>query len=91
MKSSPDEDSVRLRPGSGEDYVLYVFIFIFWSHFYGFVYGYSYMCLYSFPDGLADNLIVEVRDSKGRYYGRTLVQVAAIADSLVRFSYFSNH
>ncbi|XP_024028571.1 uncharacterized protein LOC21391910 [Morus notabilis] len=57
MKSSPDEDSVRLRPGSGEDYVF-------------------------FPDGLADNLIVEVRDSKGCYYGRTLVQVAAIADSL---------
>ncbi|GKV18713.1 hypothetical protein SLEP1_g29054 [Rubroshorea leprosula] len=32
------------------------------------------------PDGLSDDLVVEVLDSKGLYYGRAVVQVAAIAD-----------
>ncbi|KAL2584785.1 hypothetical protein AAZV13_14G148900 [Glycine max] len=33
-----------------------------------------------FPDSLGDDLIVEVQDSKGKHFGRVLVQVAAIAD-----------
>ncbi|XP_057973118.1 uncharacterized protein LOC131161393 isoform X2 [Malania oleifera] len=33
-----------------------------------------------FPDSLGDDLIVEVRDSKGKLYGRVLAQVAAIAE-----------
>ncbi|GAB4861340.1 hypothetical protein Ancab_036501 [Ancistrocladus abbreviatus] len=33
-----------------------------------------------FPDGLGDDLIVEVQDSKGKTIGRVLAQVAAVAD-----------
>ncbi|KAF2291614.1 hypothetical protein GH714_026178 [Hevea brasiliensis] len=36
-----------------------------------------------FPDSLGDDLIVEVQDSKGKYYGRVLAQVATIADDPV--------
>jgi hypothetical protein len=42
--------------------------------------------LYSFPDSLGDDLIVEVLDSKGKYYGRVLAQVASIAEDSVIFS-----
>lgn len=42
--------------------------------------------LYSFPDSLGDDLIVEVLDSKGKHFGRVLVQVATIADDPVRLS-----
>ncbi|KAM7261772.1 hypothetical protein ACFE04_020849 [Oxalis oulophora] len=33
-----------------------------------------------FPEGLGDDLFIEVRDSKGKYCGRVQAQVAAIAD-----------
>ncbi|KAF7817018.1 plant/MNA5-17 protein [Senna tora] len=33
-----------------------------------------------FPDSLGDDLLVEVQDSKGKHFGRVLVQLAAIAD-----------
>ncbi|KAK9136123.1 hypothetical protein Syun_015453 [Stephania yunnanensis] len=33
-----------------------------------------------FPDGPGDDLIIEVRDSKGKYYGRVLAQLASITD-----------
>ncbi|KAK7385380.1 hypothetical protein VNO78_31097 [Psophocarpus tetragonolobus] len=33
-----------------------------------------------FPDSLGDDLLVEVQDSKGKHFGRVLVQVATIAD-----------
>ncbi|KAK4274158.1 hypothetical protein QN277_017432 [Acacia crassicarpa] len=33
-----------------------------------------------FPDSLGDDLLVEVQDSKGKHFGRVLVQVANIAD-----------
>ncbi|BAT81923.1 hypothetical protein VIGAN_03183600 [Vigna angularis var. angularis] len=33
-----------------------------------------------FPDSLGDDLLVEVQDSKGKQFGRVLVQVATIAD-----------
>ncbi|KAJ4845923.1 hypothetical protein Tsubulata_008403 [Turnera subulata] len=36
-----------------------------------------------FPDSLGDDLIIEIQDSKGKYYGRVLVQVAAIAEEPV--------
>jgi len=39
--------------------------------------------LYSFPDSLGDDLLVEVQDSKGKHFGRVLVQVATIADDPV--------
>ncbi|KAJ9166490.1 hypothetical protein P3X46_021237 [Hevea brasiliensis] len=55
LKSSGEEDAIRMQPGSGETHVF-------------------------FPDSLGDDLIVEVQDSKGDYYGRALAQVAAIAD-----------
>ncbi|KAF8411383.1 hypothetical protein HHK36_003932 [Tetracentron sinense] len=55
LKSSTEEDAVRMQPGSGETHVF-------------------------FPDNLGDDLIVEVQDSKGKYYGRVLAQVATIAE-----------
>ncbi|XP_030934042.1 uncharacterized protein LOC115959685 isoform X1 [Quercus lobata] len=33
-----------------------------------------------FPDSIGDDLLVEVQDSKGKHFGRVLVQVATIAD-----------
>ncbi|RVW65613.1 hypothetical protein CK203_033106 [Vitis vinifera] len=33
-----------------------------------------------FPDSLGDDLILEVKDSKGKYFGRVLAQVATIAE-----------
>jgi len=39
--------------------------------------------LYSFPDSLGDDLLVEVQDSKGKHFGRVIVQVATIADDPV--------
>ncbi|GAB2244728.1 hypothetical protein Droror1_Dr00000221 [Drosera rotundifolia] len=55
LKSSPEEEAVRLQPGSGETHVF-------------------------LPDGLGDDLIVEVQDSKGTTCGRVLAQVAAVTD-----------
>ncbi|XVE95208.1 hypothetical protein REPUB_Repub02eG0076300 [Reevesia pubescens] len=55
LKSSAEEDSKRMQPGSGEAYVF-------------------------FPDGLGDDLIVEVQDSKGKHFGRVLAQVATIVE-----------
>ncbi|PQQ10519.1 uncharacterized protein Pyn_37378 [Prunus yedoensis var. nudiflora] len=55
LKSSAEEEAVRMQPGSGETHVF-------------------------FPDSLGDDLIVEVLDSKGKHFGRVLVQVATIAD-----------
>ncbi|KAH7860036.1 hypothetical protein Vadar_008426 [Vaccinium darrowii] len=55
LKSSSEEDAVRMQPGSGETHVF-------------------------LPDGLGDDLILEVHDSKGKYCGRVLAQVAAIAE-----------
>lgn len=58
LKSSAEEDAIKLQPGSGETHVF-------------------------FPDSLGDDLIVEVLDSKGKYYGRVLAQVASIAEDSV--------
>ncbi|XP_044475499.1 uncharacterized protein LOC123203264 isoform X2 [Mangifera indica] len=55
LKSSTEEDAIRMQPGSGETQVF-------------------------FPDGLGDDLIVEVLDSKGKHYGRVVAQVATIAE-----------
>ncbi|KAL2892899.1 Hemin import ATP-binding protein HmuV [Bienertia sinuspersici] len=55
LKSSPEDDAVRMQPGSGETHVF-------------------------FPDGLGDDLIIEVQDSKGKTCGRVVSQVATIAD-----------
>ncbi|XP_076884501.1 uncharacterized protein LOC143533654 [Bidens hawaiensis] len=55
LKSSVEEDTVRMQPGSSE-----VHIFL--------------------PDSLGDDLIVEVFDSKGKYCGRVLVQLATISE-----------
>lgn len=55
LKSSSEEDAVRMQPGSGETHLF-------------------------FPDSLGDDLIIEIQDSKGKYVGRVLAQVALIAD-----------
>ncbi|KAM1014194.1 hypothetical protein EV1_043720 [Malus domestica] len=55
LKSSTEEDAIKMQPGSGETHVF-------------------------FPDSLGDDLIVEVLDSKGKHFGRVIVQVATIVD-----------
>lgn len=55
LKSSTEEDAIRMHPGSGESHVF-------------------------FPDGLGDDLIIEVQDSNGKQCGRVLAQVATIAE-----------
>ncbi|KAL3838634.1 hypothetical protein ACJIZ3_023225 [Penstemon smallii] len=55
LKSSPEDDAVRMQPGSGETRIF-------------------------LPDGLGDDLMIEVHDSKGKYCGHAVVQVADIAD-----------
>lgn len=55
LKSSPEEDTVRMQPGSGETRVF-------------------------LPDGLGDDLVIEVHDSKGKYCGNAVLQVADIAE-----------
>lgn len=39
----------------------------------------------SLPDSIGDDLIVEVRDSKGKFCGRVLAQLAAIVEEPVRY------
>ncbi|KAM7523795.1 hypothetical protein LguiA_013697 [Lonicera macranthoides] len=55
LKSSTEEDTVRIQPGSNETHVF-------------------------LPDGLGDDLVIDVLDSKGKYYGRVVAQVADIAE-----------
>ncbi|XVF17335.1 hypothetical protein REPUB_Repub10bG0111800 [Reevesia pubescens] len=55
LKSSSEEDAIRMQPGSSESHVF-------------------------LPDGLGDDLIVKVHDSKGQYCGHVLAQVVSIAD-----------
>ncbi|CBI18702.3 unnamed protein product, partial [Vitis vinifera] len=55
LKSSSEEDAVRMQAGSGETHVF-------------------------FPDSIGDDLIIEVQDSKGQYYGRVVAQLATITD-----------
>ncbi|TYG78972.1 hypothetical protein ES288_D02G104100v1 [Gossypium darwinii] len=55
LKSSAEENNIRIQPGSGETHIF-------------------------FPDSLADDLIVEVQDSKGKHLGHVLVQVATIVE-----------
>ncbi|CAK9169170.1 unnamed protein product [Ilex paraguariensis] len=55
LKSSSEDDAVRMQPGSGETHIF-------------------------LPDSLGDNLIIELQDSKGKYFGRVIAQVADIAD-----------
>ncbi|KAK8309012.1 hypothetical protein V6Z12_D02G100900 [Gossypium hirsutum] len=55
LKSSAEENNIRIQPGSGETHIF-------------------------FPDSLADDLIVEVQDSKRKHLGHVLVQVATIVE-----------
>ncbi|OMO73001.1 hypothetical protein COLO4_27342 [Corchorus olitorius] len=55
LKSSSEEDVIRMQPGSSESHVF-------------------------LPDGLGDDLIVKVHDSKGQYCGHVLAQVVSVAD-----------
>ncbi|XXG86523.1 hypothetical protein AAC387_Pa11g1398 [Persea americana] len=55
LKSSTEDDAIKMQPGSGETHVF-------------------------FPDSLGDDLIIEVQDSKGKFCGRVLAQVATIAE-----------
>lgn len=84
LKSSTEEDAIRMQPGSGETHVLYVLLSHIYFLFLNLLEKGNWQ-LYSFPDSLGDDLIVEVQDSKGKQFGRVLVQVAAIADDPVNF------
>ncbi|XP_068638061.1 uncharacterized protein [Aristolochia californica] len=55
LKSSPEEDTVKMQPGSSETRLF-------------------------FPDSLSDDLVVGIHDSKGKFCGRVLAQVAAVAE-----------
>ncbi|XWS41642.1 hypothetical protein CRYUN_Cryun17cG0099700 [Craigia yunnanensis] len=59
LKSSSEEDVIRMQLGSSETHVF-------------------------LPDGLGDNLIVKVHESKERYCGHVLAQVVSVADDPVR-------
>lgn len=76
-----------MQPGSGETRVLYVHFFLypfFLLLYYG-IHGSVnlYAMHYSLPDGLNDDLIIEVHDSKGKYCGEAVLQVADIPDESV--------
>ncbi|XP_057958948.1 uncharacterized protein LOC131151657 isoform X2 [Malania oleifera] len=67
LKSSSEEDAVRMQPGSGQTHVF-------------------------FPDSHKDDLIIEVYDSKRKFVGRVIAQVAAIADDPVdKFRFWPLH
>lgn len=95
LKSSSEEDAVRMQAGSGENHVLYVFNFN--SLFLSYALLVTTMLLEvivtflsipkqnSFPDSIGDDLIIEVQDSKGQLHGRGLAQLATITDEPVRF------
>lgn len=55
LKSSTEDNAVKMQPGSGETHVF-------------------------FPDNLGDDLVIEIHDSKGKFCGRVLAQVATIAE-----------
>ncbi|CAI9116173.1 OLC1v1017257C1 [Oldenlandia corymbosa var. corymbosa] len=55
LKSSSEEDAIRMQPGSAESHIF-------------------------FPDGLGDDLVIDVQDSMGKHYGRVVAQVATIAE-----------
>lgn len=86
LKSLPEEDAIRMQPGSGDTHVLYVLFLapafvlctskIVWEWC---------LWLYSFPDSIGDDLLLEVQDSKGKQFGRVHVQLATIADDPVIF------
>lgn len=58
-----------------------VFLYIPFSYIAGAKCG--FLC--SLPDSIGDDLIVEVRDSKGQFCGRVLAQLAAIVDEPVQY------
>ncbi|GMP25913.1 hypothetical protein CsSME_00002565 [Camellia sinensis var. sinensis] len=64
LKSSSQEDAVRMQPGSSETHIF-------------------------LPDGLGDDLIIEVHDSKGKHCGHVVAQVATIAEDPGKLRWWS--
>ncbi|CAL5365202.1 unnamed protein product [Camellia sinensis] len=64
LKSSSQEDAVRMQPGSSETHIF-------------------------LPDGLGDDLIIEVHDSKGKHCGRVVAQVSTIAEDPGKLRWWS--
>lgn len=89
LKSSTEQDAIRMQPGSGETHVLYVPLSYFHLLLKSEFAWIGIDNFYSFPDSLGDDLIIEVHDSKGKHYGRVLAQVATIAEDLVFFWSFT--
>ncbi|XP_039032056.1 uncharacterized protein LOC120166977 [Hibiscus syriacus] len=102
LKSSSEDDVIKMQPGSSETRVVCSFsnsLCIF-SSIHPFASLLSNACyliflilapypvenffpdilLHSLPDGLRDDLIVRVLDSKGQYCGHALAQVVSLAD-----------
>ncbi|KAH9690465.1 Pesticidal crystal cry8Ba protein [Citrus sinensis] len=82
LKSSTEQDAIRMQPGSGETHVLYVPLSYFHLLLKSEFAWIGIDNFHSFPDSLGDDLIIEVHDSKGKHYGRVLAQVATIAEDL---------
>lgn len=76
-----------MQPGSGETRVLYVhflllpFFLLLYHGMHGLLNFHGVDC--SLPDGLGDDLVIEVHDSKGKYCGEAVLQVADIPDESV--------
>lgn len=94
LKSLTEDDTIMMQPGSGESHVLYVLFsptiicpLGVTSHTCGL--WKNYFAFNSFPDSHGDDLIVEILDSKGKDFGRVLVQLANISeDSVSQFTCF---
>ncbi|XVE94327.1 hypothetical protein REPUB_Repub01dG0271700 [Reevesia pubescens] len=96
LKSSSEEDVIKMQPGSNDIHLLHVaplapiylclpnpfpslvqkFALIFFSLLYYMENFFPDILKHSLPDGLGDDLIVEVHDSKGQYCGHKLLEVA---------------
>lgn len=83
LKSSAEEDVVKMQPGSGETHVLYDLLTPFHPFMILKLLQIVIENFYSFPDSLGDDLIVEVMDSKGKQYGRVLAQLATVVEDQV--------
>lgn len=82
-----------MQPGSGESHVLYVpnsslpSLKSTWGHFPYLWCLTKYWNFNSFPDSHGDDLIVEILDTKGKDFGRVLVQLANISEDSVSHFY----
>lgn len=87
VKSLPENDAVKMQAGSTESHILFVSLLLCFHklalYFLNIGHWTWFVLEYSLPDGIGDDLIIEVHDSKGVYCGRAIAQVADISDDQV--------